>query len=310
MTGMNPMTAKNKYRRRIQYKIEPYLFAAPAALLLFIAIVLPIFYAIFISLSDAKLLSLSSAHFIGIKNYFDFFTSTSSLKVFQATFVFVVLGVVFTYCVGMGMALVLNLPLKMAWLFRGIIILPWVVPQVVLVLIWKWMLNPQYGIINYLFSHIGLIPANFSWFGGAVMALVAVTLVTVWKQYPLACLMLLAGMKTIPGELHEAAQIDGANSIQRFWHVTLPGLRYVSSVLLLLLTIWSFANFVVIWLLTKGGPADRTATLSIFTYLNAFKYNKFGYGAAIGVMCLIISVVVTIIYFWLFNKQDRGTGRD
>ena len=111
-------------------------------------------------------------------------------------------------------------------------------------------------------------------------------------------------MKTIPADLYEAAEIDGANTWQRFLHITMPGLKYVSSVLILLLVIWSFTNFVIIWMLTMGGPADRTATLSIFTYLNAFKFNKLGYGAAIGVICMVVSLILSIIYSKKVFKDD------
>ena len=185
-------------------------------------------------------------------------------------------------------------------LFRAILILPWAIPQVVLVLIWKWMLNPQYGCINYLFSSLHLIPMNFSWFSDPKFAIIAIMLVTIWKQYPLSCLILFAGMKTISGELYETASIDGASAFQRFFYITLPGLKYVNSVLVLLLTIWSFTNFVIIWLLTMGGPSDQTATLSIFTYLNAFKFSKLGYGASIGVVCLIVSLIFSFFYYRVF----------
>lgn len=175
-----------------------------------------------------------------------------------------------TFFVGLGIALLLNNPLKFNFLFRGIIILPWAVPQVVLVLLWKWMLNPQNGIINFFLHNIGLLPKNFSWLSNVNFAIIAILMVTLWKQYPLSCLILLAGMKAIPNELYEAAEIDGANGFKKFIYITLPGLRYVMAVLLLLLTIWSFGTFVIIWLMTRGGPVDRTSTLTIFTYLNAF----------------------------------------
>lgn len=218
-------------------------------------------------------------------------------RVFTATGVYVILGVFFTYFVGLGAALLLNMPLKGKLVFRIILILPWVIPQVVLALIWKWMLNPQYGVINYILTTIGVISAPISWFTSPTFALITILLVTIWKQYPLSCLILFAGMKTIDTELYEAASIDGAGAWRKFISITMPGLKYVTEVLLLLAIIWSFTNFVIIWILTAGGPVDRTATLSIYTYLNAFKLNKLGYGAAIGVLCLIVSAIISIIYY-------------
>lgn len=275
----------------------PYLLMAPALIIIFVVLILPIFYAIQLSCTDAQLLTISHANWIGLKNYITFFSSPSLNKVLFATLIYVVLGVALTYLIGLGTASLLNTSRKGNGLFRVILILPWVIPQVVLVLIWKWMLNPQYGVINWLLTSLNLAPDPISWFTDVRFALIAILLVTIWKQYPLGCLILLAGMKTIPADLYEAAEIDGANRWQRFYNITLPGLRYVSSVLILLLVIWSFTNFVIIWMLTMGGPADRTATLSIYTYLNAFKFNKLGYGAAIGVVCLLVSLAFSIVYY-------------
>lgn len=290
---------------RIGSAATPYLLMTPAMIVILLILILPIFYALYLSTTDAQLLTIHKANFVGLDNYVKFFTSNNLGKVMYATFMYVVLGVTLTYLVGLGTALLLNARKKGGALFRVILILPWVIPQVVLVLIWKWMLNPQYGIINWLLTATHLISAPISWFTDVNFAMTAIMLVTIWKQYPLSCLILLAGMKTIPYDLYEAAQIDGANTWQRFRHITLPGLRYVSSVLVLLLVIWSFTNFVIIWMLTMGGPANRTATLSIFTYLNAFKFNKLGYGAAIGVVCLIISFIFSVIYYRrVIHKND------
>lgn len=282
---------------RIGSRWTPYLLMTPAMIVIILILILPIFYAMYLSTTDAQLLTIHNANFVGLKNYVTFFKSGSLGKVMTATFMYVVLGVSLTYLVGLGIAMLLNAHKKGGTVFRVILILPWVIPQVVLVLIWKWMLNPQYGIINWLLTASNLIAAPISWFTDVRFAMTAIMLVTIWKQYPLSCLILLAGMKTIPYELYEAAQIDGANAWQRFRHITIPGLRYVSSVLVLLLVIWSFTNFVIIWMLTMGGPANRTATLSIYTYLNAFKFNKLGYGAAIGVVCLVISFIFSVIYY-------------
>ncbi|MHB8277690.1 MAG: carbohydrate ABC transporter permease [Candidatus Humimicrobiaceae bacterium] len=291
---------KNSYHR---FERTPYVLLTPALIIIFAVLIIPILYAIFLSFTDSNLLKLGKASFIGLKNFETFFISESLSKVLYATSVYVVGGVSLTFFIGLGVAWLLNNSLKPNFLFRGIAILPWAVPQVVLVLIWKWMLNPQNGVLNFFLHKIGLIPKDFSWLSNVHFAILAILMVTIWKQYPLSFMILLAGMKTIPNELYEAASIDGANGFQKFIHITLPGLRYVISVLLLLLTIWSFGNFVIIWLMTQGGPADRTSTLTIFTYLNSFKFNKLGYGASIGVLCLLVSFVFSIIYYKVFIKK-------
>lgn len=293
------MTNK-KHSGSLQNTKAPYLLVLPAMIVIILVLILPIFYAIYLSCTDATLLKLSSAQWIGIENYITFFTSGSVGKVFSATFIYVVVGVFLVYFIGLGAALLLNIPLKGKSVFRGILILPWAIPQVVLVLIWKWMLNPQYGVINYFLQQLGLVGENFSWFTDPNFAMLAIMLVTLWKEYPLSCLILFAGLKTISPDLYEAAAIDGAGRFKRFIHITMPGLKYVTSVLVLLLTIWSFTNFVIIWLLTMGGPSDQTATLSIYTYLNAFKFSQLGEGAAIGTVCLLVSMIFSILYYKVF----------
>ena len=168
---------------------------------------------------------------------------------------------------------------------------------------WKWMFNPKFGVINFFLSALHILPADFSWFSSFTFGMIAILATTLWKQYPLAFLILLAGMQSIDRVLYEAAAVDGATPFQKFRHITLPGLRYVTTVLILLLTIWHFGNFVIVWLMTQGGPADSTATLTIFTYLNAFKFHKLGYGATIGVIILIVCFVFTGIYYRLFVKN-------
>lgn len=287
--------------------ITPYLLSSPAIVVMIIVLIVPMFFGFYISFTDASLLSFSSGNyrFVEFKNYRDFFTSPYLGQVLRATFVYVILGVMLTYLVGLSTALLLNLKFKINFLFRGILIIPWTVPQVVLALIWKWMLNSRYGVLNYLSTSLGLTPENFSWFTSATIAIFIIMLVTVWKQYPLAMLMLLAGLQSIPQENYEAASIDGANSWQRFRYITLPGLTHVTSVLVMLLTIWSFTNFTVIWLLTSGGPANSTATLSIFTYLNAFDFRKLGFGASVGVFSLLVTLIFTIIYYMLVMNERR-----
>ncbi len=295
-------------RKSLLYKAyTPYLLSGPALLIMILFLILPMFFAIALSFTDASLLSYAAGKYttVGVKNYITFLTSPSFPKVLSSTFVYVVLGVTLTFLVGLGTALLLNMKLRASFFFRGALILPWIIPQVVLVLIWKWMLNPRYGVVNQLLSSLGVIDANFSWFTAPGIAIFVLMLVTVWKQYPLACLILLAGLKGIPEDTYEAARIDGANVFQRFWYITLPGLRYVSKVLIMLLTIWSFTNFTIIWVLTKGGPADSTATISIFTYLNAFQFNKLGYGAAVGVVGLLITLAFSVVYYLIAMRKSE-----
>jgi multiple sugar transport system permease protein len=288
---------------QLKYKLTPYSFIFPAMFIITVILIIPIFLAISISLTDAKLLAFGDAKFLGFQNYRTFFSDSSFRYVIRATSIYVIGGVSLTYIFGLITATILNQKLKGQFIYRALMIVPWAIPQVVLVLVFRWMLNPQYGVINFLLSSVRIIPRDFAWLSNVNFAIIAILLVTLWKQYPLGCLILLAGMKSIPDEQYEAAAVDGANAIQRFIHITIPGLRYVSAVLILLLVIWSFGNFVIIWLMTQGGPANRTSTLTIFTYLNAFKFSKLGYASAIGFVCLLISLIFSVLYYVFFMKK-------
>jgi len=294
-------------KKRLLFNKEPYLFIAPALLVIFIFMLVPIFLTVFLSVTDANILTVRNLDFdfIGFSNYLQFLRSGIFENVVTSTIIFVFGSVILTYVFGMYVAILLNQAIRLKPIFRGILILPWAVPQVVLVLIWKWMVNPQYGVLKYFLVGPGLVSEDFTFLGNPNFAMITILIVSLWRSYPLASVILLAGLKTIPEELYEAASIDGANPFQKFIFITLPGLRYVSSVLVLLLTIWSVGNFVIIWLMTGGGPADRTAVLAIYSYINAFKFTKLGYGAAIGMIALLFSLAISIIYYRLFMQRQE-----
>jgi len=283
--------------------ISPYLFILPSLLIMVAFLIFPIARALQLSLTDTRLLEISKAKFNGFDNYRAFFSDSSFGRVVLATLSYVVAGVSLTYILGLFTASIVNKPFWGKGFVRTILILPWVVPSVVLVIIWKWMLSSRYGVINFFLHEIGLIPIDFSWLSNPRFAMCAIILATIWKQYPLGLLILLAGMQSIPKELYEAASVDGATAFQKFFLITIPGLRYVTTVLILLLTIWHFGNFVIIWLMTRGGPSDITATFTIFTYLTTFKFHKLGMGASIGTVIFIISLLFTVIYYILFVRK-------
>lgn len=298
------MSSRNRLRaRRVPENVVSLLFFLPSAAIILLVLLVPITYAIGLSLTDANLLNVAGARFIGIENYTSFFGGVDFKKVVVATVSYVVGGVGLTYIAGLIVALCINNVKRLRALFRGIIILPWAVPQVVLVIIWQWMINPQYGVLNYFLHSLSIIPRDFSWLTQGHFAMAVILSATLWKQYPLSFLILFAGLKTIPDELYEASSIDGATSLQKLFYITLPGLRHVTAGLVLLLTIWSFGNFVIVWLINHGGPTNRTATLTIWTFLNAFRFNKLGKGCAIGVLCLAASLLFSILYYFLFVKR-------
>jgi multiple sugar transport system permease protein len=180
------------------------------------------------------------------------------------------------------------------------LILPWALPPVVTGLVWAWMFDFQFGVINYGLRLLHLTDKNLSWMVSPDLALPAVIVATSWKHLPLATIILLAGLQSISGELYEAAQIDGASALQRYRSVTLPGLRPVLGLLLLLETLWNFKSFAYIYMMTGGGPARSTESLVVSVYYEAFQFYKFGYAAALGMIVLVICVGITLVYLRVF----------
>jgi multiple sugar transport system permease protein len=282
----------------------PYYFLVPAFLIITCFLLIPIFFAIILSFTDVTLLKiLKELNFIGFDNYANFLTSSDFRDSIKATFIFVVGSVTFSFIVGLLIALLLNQKVRFGFIFKGLLILPWAVPQVVVVLIIKWLFTVQYGLVNYVGSQLGIIPVDYSFFTSTNSAMFVILISTIWRAYPLSAIMLLAGMKSIPDELYESASIDGANPFQKFFHITLPGLKYISLSLLLLLIVWGIGNFVFVWLFTKGGPFNSTAVLAIFSYKNAFIFGDVGYGASIGVIALLFSLIVSVFYYFVFMRR-------
>jgi multiple sugar transport system permease protein len=286
----------------------PILLTAPAAVLMGVLLFVPISRAIHLSFFKVKLLQLASGGtFVGFQNYSKLFKDPFFWNSLRVTVLYSLGVVTAAYLLGLGLALLLNQKFPARGVMRTLIIIPWAVPEVVAVLIFIWMLDAQYGILNFFLLKTGLIKAPMAWLVDANLALPAVVMVTVWKQFPLALLILLAGLQTIPDDHYEAARIDGANSWQRFRYITMPGLRPVNIVLILILILYSFRRVTLIYTMTAGGPARSTETLSILTYNTAFQYQKLGYATTVGTVLLLLLLIFTLFYFMLVSRRGDYT---
>jgi ABC-type sugar transport system permease subunit len=271
-----------------------YFFTLPALLVVFSLIIYPLGYAIFISTQRTNL--ISEWEFVGARYYAQLLTDPEFLNSLKISLVFAFFVVVGNFVVGLLLAVILNQNIKFATFFKIILMLPWLLPEVVVALIWKWLFNPTYGLINYILNSIGIIDSDVSWFDSSASALAGVIFVATWKGYPIVMIMMLAGMKNIPQERYEAAAVDGASRLQQFRHVTLPGLRPIFLVTLILETAWWFKHFTIIWLMTSGGPAGATKVVSIDIYQQAFANFNFGLAAAESVIILSILLAASYIY--------------
>lgn len=270
----------------------------PAAIVMGAVVIYPILMTLGLSFTDAPLLSLHQPSFVGLTNYADWLGNPDFWRSFWITLVYTFGVTVGSYVIGLLTALLLNLEFPGRAILRGLILVPWAVPEVAAVMTCNWMLDYQYGVIN------SLLGSQIGWITDAAVAPWTVTLVTIWKQFPLATVILLAGLQAIPRELYEAAEVDGARGFQKFIYVTMPGLKPVNTVLVMMLILYSFKRISIVYLLTGGGPARATEILPVTTYLEAFKYFRLGSASAVGVLCLVLTLLITWIYSKLVTREE------
>lgn len=270
----------------------------PAAIVMGAVVLYPIVTTARLSLTDAPLISLTGPSFVGLANYAYWLSNPDFWRSLLITLLYTAGVTIGAYLIGLGTALLLNLEFPGRAILRGLVLLPWAVPEVAAVMTWNWMLDFQYGIVN------SLLGSTVGWVTDSVIAPWTVTIVTIWKQFPLATVVLLAGLQAIPAELYEAADVDGASKLQQFAHVTLPGLRPVNKVLIMLLMLYSFKRISIVYLLTGGGPARATEILPVTTYLEAFKYFRLGSASAVGMLALIVTLIIALVYSKLFMREE------
>lgn len=284
------------------------LFLAPLVIIIFAILIYPILKAAMMSFQHYYLLRPHpDGHpFVGLKNYRDLVNSPDFISSVQITLIYIVGTVLARYVLGLGAALLLNRQFPGRAIVRVIIILPWAIPVVVACLVWILMFDNQFGIINYLLERFAFISNPIVFLGDVKWALPSAMLVNIWKGFPWAVIMLLAGLQGIPETMYEAALVDGANSWQRFRYITLPLLRPVSAIVFLLLVVWTVKDFAILYVLTGGGPSDATQLLTVFVYKLAFKFFRMGQAAAGGMILLLFSLLFTVIYLKV-SKGEEAT---
>ena len=267
------------------------LFVLPALATMAALIVYPLAYGMFISFFSTNL--INRWRLVGIDNYVSALQNSAFVQSLGTTAIYAGGTVAGTLVVGMVFALLLNQEFPGRTFFRVVLILPWVLPEVVVALLWRWMYNPLYGILSYATGTIGI---GSEWLENPSTAMVGIIIASIWKGFPLVMVLLLAGLQSIGKELYEAAALDGANQVKSFVYVTLPSLAPVLLITLILETVWWFKHFTMVWLLTAGGPVDATKVVSISIYQTAFENFQWGRSAAMAVIVFIICLLASIIY--------------
>lgn len=296
-----------KQKRFLGIKQKDLLFgmilATPALIVLFITIFLPILKGVYVSFCDYKLATLNSPKWNNFKNYAGLFEKGEIMTYFKNTFVFVFFTVTVQFLVGFSLALLLNSGIHGQRVFRGLFLVPWTVPSIVVALLWRWMMHQQFGVINYLLYQLNLIPTvNMSWTLQGELAMTSVVIATAWRQMPYMMVMVLAALQSVDHTQVEASMIDGANAWQSLRFIKFPAIRPVilSSIWIAVMT--NFQMYTIIANMTGGGPVKATTTLSLAAYKSAFQSYNFGEGAAIGVLWMLLLGMVTFISNRLSDK--------
>ncbi|MQX50296.1 carbohydrate ABC transporter permease [Sinorhizobium medicae] len=297
-----------------------WLFLAPTFLVLALVAGWPLIRTIYFSFTNASLTNLSDAEFVGFANYLSWITLKSGRTIYRGlladpawwnavwnTLKFTVLSVSIETALGLIVALVLNAQFPGRGLVRAAILIPWAIPTIVSAKMWAWMLNDQFGILNDMLLGLGLIGEKIAWTASPDTAMIAVLIVDVWKTTPFMALLILAGLQMVPGDIYEAAKIDGVHPVRVFWRVTLPLIRPALMVAVIFRMLDALRIFDLIYVLTPNNA--QTKTMSVMARENLFDFDKFAYGAAASTMLFLIIATITILYMWLGRLNLSGGER-
>jgi len=297
-----------------------WMFLAPTLFILAVVAGWPLFRTIYFSFTNASLTSLGDAKFVGFDNYLTWITLESGRTVYKGlladpawwnavwnTAKFTLLSVTIETALGLIVALVLNAQFVGRGIVRAAILIPWAIPTIVSAKMWAWMLNDQFGILNDLFMALGLISQKIAWTANPETAMIAVLIVDVWKTTPFMALLILAGLQMVPGDIYEAAKIDGINPIKVFWRLTLPLIRPAIMVAVIFRMLDAMSIFDLIYVLTPNNA--QTKTMSVMARENLFDFDKFAYGATASTVLFLLIATVTVLYMWLGRVNLGGSER-
>jgi multiple sugar transport system permease protein len=242
---------------------------------------------------------------VGVGNYTNALFHSGFQQAAVHTVYFVLVSVFLELLLGVLVALLLNQNFKARAVVRVLLIVPLALPTVVNAIMWRWIDNPEFGVLNALLNQLHLIPEYRSWLGDPSSAMNMIILADVWKNYPIVALVALAALQLVPKELYEAASIDGANAWRRFWGISYPSILAPLSVAIVLRTIEAVKVFDIVYVMTRGGPADSTKTLSFSVYQEGFSYLRSGSAAAYAYLVVLLSAVLIVVYIRMLRRQEN-----
>ena len=291
-----PPTGPENSGRRQRTGAFAYALLLPALAPVLLFSVLPLINGVYLGFTDSRAGYHVSTHFTGLANYQKLWHDSLFWQSFKIGLIWAFAVTIVQFFLAMGLASLLNQPLRLRWLARTLSLVPWAMPPVVVGIMWRLVYQPDAGLLSNSIYKLGLGDHPIDWLGNLSTALPAVIVVGVWAGMPQTTITLLAGLQSVPGELHEAAAVDGAGAWRRFRSVTLPALSPVIVAITSLDFIWNFNSFGLVYVLTGGGPGGKTTLPMLFAYQEAFQYGHFGYAAALGNAMVVIIVVLLAVY--------------
>lgn len=291
--------------QRLAIASEPYLYAAPALILIVTVMLVPLALGLSYAFRDVKLLDPFSGGFVGLDHFRALTTDPAFARALKNTFLWAGASVSLQFIFGLILALLLDRPFRGRAIAQALVFLPWAVPSFLSGLNWAWMFNPVVGPLPHWFFALGLTSAPTNLLSDPTMAMWGPIIANVWWGIPFFAITLLAALQAIPRDLYEAASIDGANAVQRFRSITLPFLAPTIAITVLLRTVWiaNFADLIIV--MTNGGPADRTQIVASYIFTQAFRRLDFGYASAIAVVLLVLLMTYSLLIVLLRQSLLR-----
>ncbi len=295
------MMRKSRFNKRQAESIMGYLMVSPLVFCIVVLVVYPFLFAIWISFTNRTV--GGGGDFIGLQNYVYWFNQPRFLETVRNTAVMVVGVQSIKLLLGLGIAVLLNQEVRFRQFWRGLILLPWAMPAFVAFITWKLLYAPQGGAFNFVLINLGLVNTHVDFLSTRELAMPSVIVALVWRGFPFWVISFLAALQNVPKELYEAAALDGANAWRRFQHVSLPGIRHVVLVVVLVSTIWTTNSFEAIFLMTQGGPSNATMTFPMLSYFS-LQSLRIGEGAAVGVAMLPVFSALAFVVAMLLQRED------
>ncbi len=301
---MAPLEHPIVRKAKVWDRLYPYISVLLPILIIALFTIYPVFYAVRISFYQYILTKPKDHPFIGLANYTEVITSYYFRNSLMNTAIYTVAAVIGITIFGLGVALILNSKIRSATALRVIILLPWAIPAVVGGLIWKWILNSDFGILNGILYATGIIKEYVPFLANPNLAKFSLIMAAIWKEGPLAAIFFLAGLQLIPNELYEAARIDGGGGWKLFRHITLPLLKPIILIVVIYETITAILVFDLIYVMTGGGPGDSTSMISWFAYAEIFKNLNLGHGVALAVIIALIILALILAYLRIIKYEE------